>query len=338
MSPAFLPVGWSSEITARRPRAVTLAGVPLVAWRDASGALRVLADRCPHRAYPLSQGRVVSGDLQCGYHGWRFGGDGACRAIPALTSGDPGAPARCATSHAAVDAGGVAWACAEAGVTPREAPRVVETSAGESALSLRWSFDLPASLADAAENILDVPHTAFLHGGLFRKPGRGLEIEARVRRRADRIEAEYVGEPVPSGLLGRVLAPQGGVVTHVDRFVMPCIAQVEYALGPRLRVLATTFLSPESAARTRALHVVSLAPRALGFAALPVFAPLAWFVLRQDARALAHQSRNLARFPGARFTSTDLDVLGPHLRQMIERSERGEAALPDADWTARLAP
>lgn len=42
-----------------------------------------LLNRCPHRAVPLSEGKVWSdGSLMCSYHGWRFGEDGACKAIP----------------------------------------------------------------------------------------------------------------------------------------------------------------------------------------------------------------------------------------------------------------
>ena len=42
-----------------------------------------MLDRCPHRAAALSEGRMTaSGDLQCAYHGWTFGADGACLDIP----------------------------------------------------------------------------------------------------------------------------------------------------------------------------------------------------------------------------------------------------------------
>ena len=76
-----------------------------------------------------------------------------------------------------------------------------------------------------------MPHTLFLHGGLFRTAERRNDIEVIVRRREDGVEAEFVGEPRPSGIVGRLLAPGGGVVEHVDRFILPSVAQVEYRLG-----------------------------------------------------------------------------------------------------------
>ena len=97
--------------------------------------------------------------------------------------------------------------------------------------TVRRSLSVTAGLHAALENTLDVPHTAFLHGGLFRGGRPPVDIEVVVRHTADGVEAEYLGEPRPPGLAGRILAPEGGVVTHVDRFLMPSIAQVEYRLG-----------------------------------------------------------------------------------------------------------
>lgn len=43
-------------------------------------AVHVLADRCPHQGYPLSQGSVRAGVLTCAWHNWKFEVDsGACR-------------------------------------------------------------------------------------------------------------------------------------------------------------------------------------------------------------------------------------------------------------------
>src|SRR6476661_1657547 len=62
----WYPVARSSEL-GRRPLAVTLMDRPLVVFRGANGAPAVLLDRCSHRNYPLSLGRVTGdGLLQCG--------------------------------------------------------------------------------------------------------------------------------------------------------------------------------------------------------------------------------------------------------------------------------
>jgi phenylpropionate dioxygenase-like ring-hydroxylating dioxygenase large terminal subunit len=97
------PVARSSELR-RRPLAVMLMDTPLVVFRCA-GAPAVLVDRCAHRNYPLSLGRVGGdGALECGYHGWSYGGGGQCVRVPGLCGATtPSADTRRVAAHA--DAG-----------------------------------------------------------------------------------------------------------------------------------------------------------------------------------------------------------------------------------------
>lgn len=55
---------------------------PVVFYRRSGGAVVALQDRCPHRLLPLSAGKRVGDEVQCGYHGMRFGPSGACTLIP----------------------------------------------------------------------------------------------------------------------------------------------------------------------------------------------------------------------------------------------------------------
>jgi len=45
-------------------------------------ALRAMSDLCVHRGTALSLGWVQGDELVCAYHGWRYGADGRCVAIP----------------------------------------------------------------------------------------------------------------------------------------------------------------------------------------------------------------------------------------------------------------
>ncbi len=53
----WYPVALESATPKDRPTAVKLLGRDLVLWHD-GGAWRCFEDRCPHRAVPLSEGRV----------------------------------------------------------------------------------------------------------------------------------------------------------------------------------------------------------------------------------------------------------------------------------------
>ena len=57
-----------------------LAGLPVIAVRDADGMIRAMHNVCRHRAGPLAQcdGRGAKA-LRCRYHGWTYGLDGRLR-------------------------------------------------------------------------------------------------------------------------------------------------------------------------------------------------------------------------------------------------------------------
>jgi 5,5'-dehydrodivanillate O-demethylase len=55
----WLPVGVASELTAEEPtQTVRILGETLVLFRDKSGNVGLLNDRCPHRGASLTYGRV----------------------------------------------------------------------------------------------------------------------------------------------------------------------------------------------------------------------------------------------------------------------------------------
>ena len=78
------------------PFARQLLGEFVVLFRTSDGVAHALEDRCPHRFAPLSMGTVVEDQLQCPYHGLRFGTDGACSynphyaALPKIPENSPG--------------------------------------------------------------------------------------------------------------------------------------------------------------------------------------------------------------------------------------------------------
>ena len=72
---------WADEIGAT-PLARRICGEPVVLFRDREGRAAALADRCCHRAAPLSLGSVVEDGIQCSYHGLVFDRGGRCVHIP----------------------------------------------------------------------------------------------------------------------------------------------------------------------------------------------------------------------------------------------------------------
>ncbi len=316
----------SRDLRTRRPLALQLLGMPLVLFRGADGAPGALLDRCPHRNVPLSLGRVVGPNLECRYHGWQFGPGGGCQAIPGY-QGDPAARSRCAPAFPVRERDGFVWVYATPDVEPAREPFAFPLIDDRRYTTVVQVVDAAGSLHAVAENALDVPHTAFLHRGLFRGAGATNELDVVVRRWHDRVEAEYIGEPPPPGLARRVLAPSAeGTVEHFDRFVLPCVAQVEYRLGEDSHFMVTTALTPISDFETRLFAAISFRVPTL----LPhwlialLLAPVAKWIFSQDAWILRRQTEVLQRFGGEQYASTDIDALGQHILALLKAAERGE--------------
>ena len=71
-----------------------LLGLPVVLYRRGSGEVVAMEDRCIHRAYPLSAGRLEGDRIVCGYHGFTYDPDGRCVEVPSQENVPQGACVR----------------------------------------------------------------------------------------------------------------------------------------------------------------------------------------------------------------------------------------------------
>jgi nitrite reductase/ring-hydroxylating ferredoxin subunit len=307
---------------------------PLVVFRDGTGRARALLDRCPHRNLPLSLGRVADdGCLECCYHGWRFDATGTCVAVPGLLEGpDAAAPNRSVTTHAACEQDGFVWVWGEPGAEPVREPFPFQPFEGAGSGQVVFRYDLESTMHAALENALDVPHTAFLHRGIFRGAAPR-EITAVRNELSDGVEVQYLGEPVG---MGRIQLGRSRDLTfdHWDRFFLPCVAEIEYRVEGWARVTNTIVHLPLSPFRTRAWFVVRFWSRLPAAVVKPILLARGRQILRQDAFALRHQTRQAQQFGGERYTSTALDLLGTPIWRLLRQAERiegtGNGAADDA--------
>jgi nitrite reductase/ring-hydroxylating ferredoxin subunit len=108
----WIPIGLEAQFPASSAHPVVANGEPLVVWRDETGYLHVWEDRCPHRGMRLSFGFVRGETLTCLYHGWRYGGDGGCKHIPAHPDLKP-PETICATTYASTTSRGLVFTASE---------------------------------------------------------------------------------------------------------------------------------------------------------------------------------------------------------------------------------
>lgn len=87
---AWYVAAWDQEL-AEGLMGRTIMNEPIAFFRDASGKVCAVEDRCCHRGAALTDGRVTEKGLQCGYHGLVFDGTGKCVEIPGQDTIPPAA-------------------------------------------------------------------------------------------------------------------------------------------------------------------------------------------------------------------------------------------------------
>jgi phenylpropionate dioxygenase-like ring-hydroxylating dioxygenase large terminal subunit len=221
---------------------------------------------------------------------------------------------------------GYVWVYAAPDEEPDDEPYALPAIDEPGYGTVRQQVQAEGTLHATVENALDVPHTAYLHKGLFRGAGKTNCIKAVITRDARSVTTEYIGEPRPEGLVGRLLSPSGGIVTHYDRFILPSIAQVEYRIGDENHIVVTTVCTPVEDFLTRLYAVVSFRTRFPGWLVKAVLNPVALKIFSQDAKMLKIQTDSIKRFGGEHYTSTEIDLMGPQILRLLRRAEQGKDA------------
>jgi vanillate O-demethylase monooxygenase subunit len=130
-------------------------------FRTSDGSVAALADRCAHRALPLSMGTLVGDTVQCGYHGLCFARNGSCVSIP----GQAAIPSRAhVRQYPIIERHGLIWIWM-GDSTRAEADRVPDVFWTHSA---DWAccsgyHHINADYRLLNDNLLDLSHETFVH-------------------------------------------------------------------------------------------------------------------------------------------------------------------------------
>lgn len=199
---AWYVAAWEDEI-GEAPLGRTLLGVPVVLYRGKSGTLAALRDRCPHRAAPLSRGKVNGDHLQCPYHGIEFDSSGHCVRNPHL-AGPGGLRLRADRFlvHARYGACWI-WMGDAARADPALIPQQYETFT-ELAV-VRGYTHVEADYRLIIDNLLDLSHAEYLHAETVGTPGAADAVKARMVAKEDAITVErHTSSLPPSPMLATV--------------------------------------------------------------------------------------------------------------------------------------
>jgi phenylpropionate dioxygenase-like ring-hydroxylating dioxygenase large terminal subunit len=148
----------------------TVCGESILFWRTEAGAVTAMSDRCVHRRFPLSQepSHLVGDTVVCGYHGFTYGADGVCVAVPGQTRVPRTARLR---SYPVIEQDGFVWVFVgdpdrAAGTPIPRAPWL--DSDGWTVVSGMEPLAARASLL--VDNLMDLSHETYLHGGYIGTP------------------------------------------------------------------------------------------------------------------------------------------------------------------------
>lgn len=220
---------------AENPVGIRLLNEDVVVWRGPDGAAVAAFDRCPHRESPLSPGIVRDGCIECPYHGWVYGVDGRCVAIPSSGPGAPIPPRARLHLVRVTERYGLVWLCLDEPAA--DIPDMVED--GDAAYRRinteveRW----PASATRMVDNFLDYSHFGYVHRASF---GSATDPEVPHVELEDvggfygyRYEVVAGNPPVGAGASGQQAATVGRAMTTGWALPFAVRSTIEYDGGLR---------------------------------------------------------------------------------------------------------
>ena len=151
---------WDHEL-GHEPLGRKFLNEPVVMYRTVDGTPVAFEDRCCHRRAPLSLGRVIGDNLQCGYHGLTYDPTGLCIAVPGQTRLPPGAQLR---TYPLVERWNWIWIWMgdPAQADPAEIPNFYwHDDPAWTTVGGYLRFDAHYQLL--VDNLLDLTHETFLH-------------------------------------------------------------------------------------------------------------------------------------------------------------------------------
>jgi phenylpropionate dioxygenase-like ring-hydroxylating dioxygenase large terminal subunit len=157
----------ASEVT-RELKERTLLGKTVLMYRTLDGAPVFMQNRCVHRSFPLSKGRLDGDQVVCGYHGMTYNPQGNCVFMPSLANAPVHAKLR---SYPAVEKGPLIWVWM--GDADKADPALIPETPWLSDpqwKTVNGQFHIKSNYVAMHENLLDQTHFSILHADTVGTP------------------------------------------------------------------------------------------------------------------------------------------------------------------------
>lgn len=237
-----------------------IMGEPVLIGRTRAGQVYAMRDICPHRAAPLSAGRLVErpgeGEtVECPYHGWRFRPDGVCAAIPSLVEDQAFEPERIRVrSYPVRESQGLVFVFMAAdprgAAEPDHEPPVFPGVVGGGPRLVEW-MDFDSHIDHAVVGLMDPAHGPYVHQQWWWRTSHSQHEKAKAFEPRELGFAMARHAPSSNSRAYRIL---GGRPATEITFRLPGYRWEHIQVGDR-QVLALTCLTPVTETRTRITQI-----------------------------------------------------------------------------------
>ena len=252
----WLPVLLSEEVPEPdgAPKKITVMGEELLAFRDTTGRVGVIDQRCPHRGANLWLGRNEECGIRCVYHGWKFDSTGQCVDMPTSYPDLNAKDGMRIKAYPAREWGGMIWAYMGPSEKMCELPHMEMALVPPSHrfVSKKWQ---DCNWVQALEGSIDTSHFTYTHLVFDKHEHEELDVKKHLVMPLERMTSDltrWIAEDprpvmkVDTHDVGLVVG--GGRVTETDnlywriaQFLMPVHTYTPSAL-PGQTLFGQTFI------------------------------------------------------------------------------------------------
>jgi len=298
-----------------------LLGEWLAIFRDEGGNPAALQDRCKHRAAQLSKGYIRDGCVVCPYHGWTYDRRGEVVAVPSEGENFKRSATRRTTAYSVLERDDYVYVRMNDGDTAQEEPFRMRHYGEKGWHTIRLINRFRNTVTNCVENFIDIPHTIFVHPGIFRNERRQ-KIDVEIKRENGSVKASYKNEDTNIGFTSKFLNPSGHEIVHTDEFFMPNVSCVEYVFGPRRHFIITSQSIPLEDDETLVYTDLTYNYRFWN----KLVAPAVWWmgqtIINQDIVALNNQMEVIKKY-GSNFANTPADTIHAFVETIQRELQRG---------------
>ena len=313
----------------------------IVFFRGPEGRVAAVEDFCPHRGAPLSLGRVIEGELVCGYHGLHMGCDGKPISMPGQRVRS--FPAN--RSYPVVERHGYIW------VWPGDAAQADAAAIP----ALHWAdnpewayggglFHIACDYRLMIDNLMDLTHETYVHADSI---GQKEIDDAPVSTTADGddvVTSRFMHNIMPppfwrAALRGNHLADDVPVDRwQICRFTPPSHVMIEVGVAHaghggydadaahKAYAIVVDFLTPESEHSMWYFWGMARNFNPRDKALTAAIREGQGKIFSEDLGMRESQQRNLLARPERELLSLNIDAGGRHSRRILERIVAAERA------------